>query len=415
MVRHLLRRFCLKSNNSLRYQLLISFGSISTIAILTIIGVSIVISVIAGHDVHLAAESTLRAQAIRTVRVSSESLADTVSRRSDGIHGAVSILVEATLDRIVGRNWETDDQVPFVDMVSGERRYPLAPVNLPPDWNISVEVNAENYLEHIGETRSDWYGDTPISCAHATFRFQGQCDPSATEGDRSYYPNCTDANNDPKTAGVVSPVVSTLYQKVGFLQYILKPLFEAHSTIGNIGVYFFNDGAGASVSYPAVLRDGRASYVSIGCDWMLDNLNPHTGIPFATASQAGRCHKDGEQVPGREYNALERLWCRDQALAGGSPVISGPFIDAFRSDAWILAFGRGIFDRMTGEFIGCSVADVSVNFVGDLLNELAQNNTQVSMVRWSDGSVIAEGGENRTQETTSFQVTDIGLSMEAFD
>ena len=297
--------------------MLISFGSLSTIAILAIIGVSIVISIIAGHRVHFAAESTLRAQAIRTVRVTSESLADTVSRRSDSIHGAVSILVEATRDRIVGKNWETDDLVPFVDMISGQRRYPLAPVSLPPDWNITVKVNKKNYLEHIGETRRDWYGDTPISCSHSTFRFQGQCDPTATEGDRSYYPNCTDANNDPKTAGVVWPVVSTLYQKVGFLQYILKPLFEAHSTIGNIGVYFFNDGAGASVSYPAVVRDGTSSYTSIGCEWMLDNINSHTGLPFATVRQTARCHKDGVQVPGREYNALERLWCRDQALAGG--------------------------------------------------------------------------------------------------
>ena len=415
MLHHLLRRSCLKSNNSLRYQVLISFGSISAVAILTIITAAIVTSIMAGHRVQSHAESTLRAQAIRTIRVSSESLADTVSRRSDSIHGAVSILVEATRDRLVGRNWETDDQVPFIDMVSGQRRYPLAPVFLPPDWNITVNIHEDDYLEHVGEKRSDWYKFDSISTAHATFTFQGQCDPSATEGDQAYYPNCTDANNDPKTCGVVRPVVSTLYEKVGFLQYILKPLFETHSTIRNIGVYFFNDGAGASVSYPAAIRDGRASYTSIGCNWMLDNVNTYTGLPFATVQQVARCHQEGEEVPGREYNPLERQWCRDQALAGGAPVISGPYVDAFREDVWLLAFGRGIFDRITGEFIACCVADVSVNYVGSLLNELVENSTHVSMVRWSDGNVIAEGGKNRSKKTTSFNISDIGLSQETFD
>lgn len=415
MAPKLLRATCLKPNYSLRYQLWVSFGSVSTIAFLVITSTSIAVSIVAGRLVQSQAESTLRKQVIRTVGIVSESLADTLSRGSDNAHGALSILVEVTRDRIVGSNWETDELVPFVDMISGKRRYPLAPVELPPDWNITANVDEQNYREHVQENRKFWYTETPISSMYATFRFQGQCDPAATEGDKAYYPNCTDANNNPSTGGVVQPVNSTLHEKVGFLQYVLKPLYESHTSIQTVGVYFFNEGAGASVTYPAFVRDGSSSYVSEGCDWMINNTNPRTGQPFATPAQVARCHKEGDRVPGREYNALERGWCRDQALAGGRSVVAGPYLDAFHQSLWLLTFGQAIFDRVTGDFIGCTLADISISHINDVLIGMAQENMEVVLVRWNDGEIIAGTGVNRTNETLSIPITSLGFTSKNFD
>ena len=57
--------------------------------------------------------------------------------------------------------------------------------------------------------------------------------------------------------------------------------------------------------------------------------NPNTGLPYATDDEISRCHPEGAQVPGREYNPLERKWCRDQALKPYSTTCVGPYVDAF--------------------------------------------------------------------------------------
>jgi Mg-chelatase subunit ChlD/HAMP domain-containing protein len=417
MMIKLLRRTCLKPSYSLRYQLWVSFGSISTIAIIVIICTSIAVSVRAGHRIQSNAEVTLGEQVTRTVGLSSAVIADTLSRRTETLSGAVSLLAEATRDRIVGQAWETDEQVPFEDMHSNtsQRKYPLAPVELPPDWNITHNVNDQNYKEHIQGERL-WSPNMQISTKHAAYRLQGQCDPMAAEGDKTYYPNCTDANNDIRTGGVVQPVVSRLYEKVGFLQYFMKPLYEAHHGIQILGVYFFNDGAGASVVYPPAVIDGTSSYISIGCDWMLNSTNPHTDRPYATAEQAARCHRMGERVPAREYNPLERGWCRDQALAGGLSVITGPYLDAFQKDLWLITFGRAVFDRITGDFIACTLVDTPTDRVTESLSKLALGNSTMALARWSDGEFIAVSGIifKRPSESTSFSVLTKGFSEEEF-
>lgn len=416
----LLRKACLKPNYSLRYQLWVSFGSISTVAILVIVSTSIAVSVTAGNRVHHHANSTLTEQVIRTVQLSSASVADTVSRRSNGLSGTVSLLRQVTHDRIVGENWATDENVPFVDIIdSATPKYPLAPVPLPPDWNITVNVNEENYQEHVQEERKTWYGDPyVISTKHATFRFQGQCDPSAVEGDWSYYPNCTDANNDVATAGVVHPVApqDSLHEKVGFLQYILKPLYEAQVTIKLLGVYFVNEGAGASVVYPARRINSTGSYISGGCQWMLNNTNKLTNRPLGTPEMVQKCHAKGKRVNSRNYNPMERLWCQNQAIAGGdAPVVFGPYLDAFE-DVWLVSFGQAVFDRITGEFIACTLADVSIEHTQTLLQSLAQEETNIFLIGTS-GAIIATSNDEpgSTSGDLNKNVTDVGFEVDEFE
>jgi hypothetical protein len=412
---NLLQRMCLHPNRSLRYQIWFSFGSISFIWAALIIVTSIAISARVGYQLQIHTESTLSVYVSDSVRIITEQSAETISTRINNIYGALSLLVEVVKDRFVGENWEKDRYVPFVDSITGRRMYPLATVNLPLDWNITSNVDEENYQEHIQEIRKDWYNLSLISTAHAVFWFQGQCDPSAEFGDPRYYPNCSVANNNIKTHGIIQPTESPLYERAGFLEYVLKPLYEAHPMIKTIGVYFFNDGAGASVTYPGMVRDGTSEYTSIGCSWMTENINSLTGRQFASSEQAARCHKDGDIVPSREYNPLERSWCRDQVLANGLPVMTGPYLDAFQADLWLLTLGIAVFDRLTGEFIACTLVDVSVKHIDDILLEFAQNFTKLFLTRWSDGNLLAGGGYMPDFDDILLNISSIDLSEQTFD
>ena len=76
------------------------------------------------------------------------------------------------------------------------------------------------------------------------------------------------------------------------MSFILKPLYEAHEDVKQLGVYFSNDGAGSAVVFPGELNDGtNEGYTSIGCDWMAAN-NPvaNDGTPIGSPEARRRCH-----------------------------------------------------------------------------------------------------------------------------
>lgn len=69
-------------------------------------------------------------------------------------------------------------------------------------------------------------------------------------------------------------------------------------------------------------------------------INPYTGKPFGTDEDIARCHPAGTLVSAREYNAMERKWCRQVAL--------DPSRDPFNvteSYRGLIAIARGVFDR----------------------------------------------------------------------
>jgi len=67
------------------------------------------------------------------------------------------------------------------------------------------------------------------------------------------------------------------------------------------------------LNFPGTQMDGTSEYTSIGCEWMVA-ANPVTfdKLPLGTPEQIARCHANGETISSREYNPLERGWCRDQ-------------------------------------------------------------------------------------------------------
>ena len=293
----LLQRTCLRPNYSLRRQLFISFGVSAFLTLAVVVVLACTSAYTAGRTVKEQSFQVMREQVIDNLLSSSRFVAEQYTGHMQNLEGVIQIMTEITQDRIVGypdRGWEDDRNVPFLDMDTNTNKYPLKAPPVPLDWNITWNVNRENAVEHVQE-RSKWIGDAPVMST-ASYFMQGTCDPSVTDPNHpAYYENCTAANNDVITGGVVapSPTNQALYQKSGDLGALLKPLFEAHNEILRIGLHFSNGGAGAVLTYPGFAIDGTAKpYKSIGCDWMRE-INPYTDMPFANETEIQRCHPAG--------------------------------------------------------------------------------------------------------------------------
>jgi len=104
-------------------------------------------------------------------------------------------------------------------------------------------------------------------------------------------------------------------------------------------MFYANSGAGASLIYPGEVNDGTKGYTSIGCDWMNAQNPVSSNDLIKDNSDLNNCHSDGEAVVGREYNPLERGWCRDQALRPNDFHATGPYLDAWTEGLWLLTFG----------------------------------------------------------------------------
>jgi hypothetical protein len=346
----LLKATCLKSSYSLRRQLLLSFGAFAVFTLSLVVALASITSHLAGRQVKGQSDDVMRAQVIASLTESSEFVGDTITAYLHALEGNVQLMVEATSERIVGypnEGYEDDRHVPFNDSVSGSNKYPLKSPLPPLDWSINVNVNLLNAEEHMQE-RAEMARVFQISSESASYFIQGACDPSVNSSSvLTYYPNCTDANNNMETGGVIAPTNTSkwIHEKAADLVVFLKPLFEANPSVILNGVYFHNSGAGATIEYPGNVREGnREPYISGGCDWMGD-INPHSGQPFATEEEIARCHPAGTLVHQREYNPVERPWFKEFVLNSGEVRLFGPF-SANDYGIPILTFGRAIFDRM---------------------------------------------------------------------
>ena len=359
-IQRLLQRCCLRPTVSLRRQLLISFGSSALLTLTLVVLLTCLSAHQAGQNVHTPVQATTRHQVLDNFHVATRNQALQLTRVMENIDGNIQLVVEYVRDRIVGypynfMNNSTDDMVdafvPFVDRDTGRRKYPLDINPLPADWQIYWNVVPDTASEHLQE-RAKWLRpEIPTSTATAGWFVQGVCDPEVNDDALhwAHYPNCTDANNDLAKGGVVqpTPVAGYLHSISGDLCVLLKPLFEAQLEAYVLFIAFVNDGAGAVIQFPGIA--GRSgTYVSQGCDWLLNTTNPYTGRPLGTPEQVARCHPKGTTVVAREYNPLERSWFQTIALADpeAGPVSHGPFRIQDSSSFAAIMFGKAIYDRM---------------------------------------------------------------------
>lgn len=420
---------CLKPTWSLRRQVLFSFGITGVVTTALVVGMACICAIRAGHLVQTEARNFMRQEVIDSISNSSRYAAETFGQELDHLRGTVSLMVEIVRDRISNyplEGWEDDGRVPFVTVDNGRRLYPLRNPLLPRDWNVTINVNGSNHREHLQElfellnkqhdpdnTHQHETEFVPkLSTVSAAYSFQGNCDPRATsENDPTYYEGCTDEHNNATSGGIQPTSTSAgLEQKAADIGALLKPIWESRADLLQVTVHFVNEGAGSLVHFPSFVHSNRRkAYRSQGCDWLHTHANPYTGRPFLTQEQTQRnCRPNGTWVDARDFNPLEQAWCRDQALHPNETRFFGPIIDGFFTPGgldvieveeghevffWVMRVGRAIFDRYTGEFIGCVAIGVLLNRWTELIMETlaVQNHSRALLVRETDGIVVAGG------------------------
>mmetsp|Transcript_15777 Transcript_15777/g.33367 ORF Transcript_15777/g.33367 Transcript_15777/m.33367 type:complete len:1213 (+) Transcript_15777:226-3864(+) len=393
-------RFFLNPSYPLRRQMLLTFGSVSSLTIVIVMLVSIIASITTGNAIkeksNVNMGNWVEEITISTSQFVSEALSPKIMPND-----LVDLMVEIVQDRFAGYpTTEDDSSTPFFDIQSKSNIYPLKNNPLPLDWNYSHtpnergNVNDDNYMSHV-QSRWPWYSEKRrLSTAVAMYTMQGSCDPRADPEDEvTYYPNCTDANNNITTGGVVapSPTNKQIYDKGADLSPFLKALYEYHY-IKQLGYYFSNSGAGSSVFFPQHELDSSHSYVSAGCDWMRapNPIDPSLG-PIGSEEEISRCHPKGAVVPTREYNPLERGWCREQALNPTRVHSIGPYMSAWDEDKkWLLTVGRAVYDIKTGAFVCCIAVDFFMDKVNQMLEDVRVNELGIlTLVRNDENGTVA--------------------------
>eukprot|EP00980_Cylindrotheca_fusiformis_P018800 scaffold6265_cov193-Cylindrotheca_fusiformis.AAC.20 len=406
----LMHRTCLRPGYTLSKQLMLSFGIINTLAIFVVVVICVVVAISTGDDVKSinigAFEALLKDRQGSTARY----LAESVDQRLM-LFDTVKMMVEATQDRFEGYPEPSDDYVPFLDVYTQTRKYPISAEPMPLEWELEANVNDENYNEFfLSETRWDFYRRRPANTVKAGFLMQGSCDPSVLDPNHdAYWPNCTDANNNITSGGVVAPSSTNgfIYQKASDLVPLLRTLFETKEEIRDLGLYFINSGAGASVTFPQYTVPYNGSYNSSGCDWMNEPnpLDPTRSI--GTQDMINRCHPAGETVSTRGYNPMEREWCAYMAM---NPEVFVATVgkDSWNSNQYLLTLGKGIYDRTTKDFIACSYIGIQVSsFEKELRRYKITPHSEVSIIVWGESGIIAA--------STMFNGTERDLAIPVYE
>ena len=416
--RGVINNVCLNPQLELRTQLLLSFGTLSVLSISFVVITCILASIFMGTNVKDINQDTFneinkRSQG-RRARYLAESLDHRLFPRD-----ASDILHEAVLDRFEDYPNDTEQRTPF-PTEDGSNFYPVVGPELILDWNVSRDVRHDNFREHV-QTRGDWFGDIPVTTKSAAFHTAGICDPAESNpAARTYFPDCSDANNDLSTGGVLNPsnLTAMLHRKGKDLVHFLKALYEYNQDMRDIGIYYANDGSGAYMGFPGFSLDGANSYTSVGCDWM-KQPNPYDpSRTIGTQRMIDKCRPEGTEVFTRAYNPMERGWCMRQALNPFKTVFDGPFLDAFLEGAWLLLFGRSVYHRATREFIACIAISLRVEFLEEIMRESrVYPNSEVTMVRLDQGAVVASSAWNITEKGAPPPIHElgIGITTESFE
>ena len=415
----------------LQRQLMLSFGTIGLLMIAFIIGASSVVTLNASRTITGIHHRSLRDLWINNVQVKSARYMSDLLTSQLLPYDIVQLLYETTRDRYAGypnvqRNGRTtnfDQYVPFTDYYTKERRYPIQGPRLLLDWETSFEVdqntsnrNSTSPPQIVDTTQSGVYG------------MQGMCDPENDDPtSETYYPNCSADNNNILTGGSVQPTVRNkmIYDKARDIVPLLKSLYEYHhDTVHDLGVYFKNDGAGSFVSYPHSQLNASSTYISEGCDWMVETLNPLKreklinnssiiyNIPtIGTYDEAQRCHKKGTVVSARDYNALERRWCQKQAVANPKTtgmLLHGPFIDAWDNNRKLVSVGRAVYDRVTDEFIACLYVGFSMSTIEEtIVQYTVYGSFEVTVVKFDGRGTVLASTASLNSSLTKDDIFDI--------
>ena len=414
-----LHKLCLRPGLSLKTQMMLSFGTINFVTILFVVAVCIILTAVAGRNVHADASTTFEMLGLETQGKTSRYLAESLSPRLMSFD-LLDFMHEVTLDRFHGYPEPSDLYVPFLDKVSGTNKYPIIGPPMPLQWNLDSNLNSETADEHV-QSRWKYYQNRPANTVHAGFHFQGICNPNATTVTEPGYieEECTEANNQLPTGGTVRPsdLTEMIHKKGSDIIPILRLLFETREDVRDMGVYFMNNGAGASITYPHYTMVPNSTYISAGCEWM-NQPNPYDpSRTIGTQAMIDNCREEGVVVDTSLYNPMERQWCFEQALNPDETIVSiGP--DAWDNGNWLLFFGKALYDRITNDLVGCTYVGTSLRTVNGELNKAKVTPlSDIMIATWNrDGTVVASSREVE-EDGRVFPVyeSNIGVSEGKFE
>ncbi|KAG7355713.1 hypothetical protein IV203_000399 [Nitzschia inconspicua] len=411
-----LRLLCLRPQFTLRKQMMLSFGSINLITIAIVVMICVSLSILAGENVKSTSSDTAMQLVNESLGYRARYLAEYLTE-SIILVDTVKFLHEATQDRFEGHPNPTDEYVPFFDMYSETNMYPVKGPAMPLQWNVTPNVNMSNVQEHL-QSRWKIYENTPVDTTQASFIMQGACDPLEVDsmGD-AFWPNCTDANNDIATGGVVAPSNQTelYYRKGGDMVPILRAIFEQNDAIRDIGLFFLNNGAGAAVNYPHYSVSTQTTYISVGCEWLL-SPNPYDPTRnIGSEEMAKVCKPEGEEVSNRLYNPMERDWCRDQA-SNPDKIFMDARENAWNPGEWLLILGRSVYDRMTQEFVACMYIGINLGKIEELLeSSRTSERAEATVIHFDDEGYVVASSRNLTREgRLPIYDSDLGMNKENY-
>ena len=408
----LVRKCCLNPRFTLRRQMMISFGSLNIITILLVVAICVGSAQWMGTPTKTLLSEKLELKVRGTIHHKGKYLIDAF-REGFLLIDTVKLIDEVVMDRFDGHPNPSDDWVPFFDMETKTNIYPITGKPMPILWDVEPNVNEENYEEFV---QSRWYffEDNPVDTRNAGFHIQGSCDPSETDPMRKeYVPNCTDANNEIRTGGVFAYSEETeMYHRKGSdLVPILRGLFENREEIREIYIHFLNNGAGAGILYPHYAPNQQLKYTSDGCDWLLQPNPYKASKKIGTESMIQNCRKKDTIVPNYLYNAIEREWCKNQALSPDTVLVELA-LDT-NSNTSFIRVGKSVYDRTSKEFLACMYIGISLDEIQALLK---MANTQLRDVNvligyHEEGYIVSSSSENFTRGETRTPIYEAGLGV----
>ena len=410
------RKFCLNPRFTLKTQMMISFGSLNVIIILLVVIICVVMTQWIGLETNRLVRKNFDETISKAMQLNGKYLADAFNS-AFVMNDKVDLVHDVIQDRFEGYPNPSDDKVPFFDMETNTNIYPIIGEPMPIRWDVQSNTNEDNYEEFV-DSRWKYFKNISVDTTNAGFSFQGSCDPSETNSSGlSYGPNCTDANNNIQTGGVVAPSEETeMYHRKGSdLVPILRALFETREQVREIHISFLNNGAGATIIYPHYARNHQLDYISEGCEWLLSQNPNKNWTAIGNETMLQNCHKKNETVSNFQYNAMERNWCRKQALSPNLVHIE-TVVDT-QTNEYLIQIGKSIYDRRSKEFIACMYIGISLDQIEELLEKAKTREQDVSslIVYNEEGNIIAStSNESTTKTKTPIYEAGMGLTKATY-
>ena len=405
------RRTCAQPQLSVRTQLQRAFISLTVIPLSLVFIAAAISADAAGNTAYSTSSKKMEEMTLNSLRQTARMNADVLEKRLENIKNVGYLIEQALIDRVHGyvpgnpsaayindtgipfayRNVETGASAP----ADGRGLYPFEMPETYLDY-VCTDYASCAALNIPGLQNGPPRGRELVSVhslERSVFHWPGTCDPAAgadpaTLGYTYYLDGCTNANN------VIDFETELLRDKTSHLDYFLKPLKEAVPELLGLGVYLNNNGKGALRYYPGLFP-----------------------IPFSEGYypctynlETDQCEPGTVQTLGRNYNPLERPFFQKAMAYPGRMLPSSPYISTWAgadSTVYLVSYAKSIYDRQTGELIGCVSVDIETSTMSEVTDNIELGKSGLAhLLEWSaSGTVVAS--PEWTDKTSKLSATDL--------